>query len=57
MTQAKSVYSLRPKINAIVELSTRINVRCEMTKVPLIFCEKDLAIDLSFTPSRVSCLL
>jgi hypothetical protein len=33
--------------------------RCKMTKLPLVFCEKDLDMSLSFVwrPFRVSCLL
>jgi hypothetical protein len=41
-------YTLRPKINAILESSTQINVRCKMMKIPSAFYEKDLVIDLSF---------
>jgi hypothetical protein len=37
----------RKKI-AIVGLSTQTNVRCEMTKLPLVFYENDLDISLSF---------
>jgi hypothetical protein len=43
------LYSLRPKIITILGLSTQTNTRCEMTKIPFVFYEKDLAIDLSFT--------
>jgi hypothetical protein len=52
-------YSLRPKISAILELGTQTNVRCEMTKLPLVFYENDLNISLSFVweASRASCLL
>jgi hypothetical protein len=54
-----NLYSLRPKINAILGLSTQTNARCEMTKLPLVLYEKDLAIGLSFMleASRISCLL
>jgi hypothetical protein len=41
-------YSLRPKINTILGLSTQINERCKITILPLVFCEKDLNIWLSF---------
>jgi hypothetical protein len=34
----------RPKINAILRPSTQTNVTCKMTKIPLIFYEKDLDI-------------
>jgi hypothetical protein len=47
--------SLRPKINAILG-QTRKPMWCKMTKIPLIFYGKHLAIDLSFMweASRVS---
>jgi hypothetical protein len=41
-------YSLRLIINAIPGLGTQTNVRCEMTKLPLVFYENDLDISLSF---------
>jgi hypothetical protein len=58
-------YSLRPKINAILGPVTENNARCEMTKIPFILYEKDLAfdffgtLDLSYMweASRFSCLL
>jgi hypothetical protein len=47
-TRAARAYSLRLKINAILELSTQTNVSCKMTKMSFVFYEKDLAIVLSF---------
>jgi hypothetical protein len=41
------MYSLRPKIIAILGPSTQTNVRCKMTKTPFVFYGKDLAIGLS----------
>jgi hypothetical protein len=40
----KTIAYLRPIINAILRLYTQINVRCEMTKLPLIFYENDLRV-------------
>jgi hypothetical protein len=39
-------YSLGPKIDAIVELGTQINVECKMTKLPFVFYEKNLDVNL-----------
>jgi hypothetical protein len=41
-------YSLHPIINAILGLGTQTNMRCEMTKLPLVFHDNDLDISLSF---------
>jgi hypothetical protein len=51
--------TLCPKINAILGPSTETNVMCKMTKIPLVFYGKDIAIGLSFMweASRASCLL
>jgi hypothetical protein len=51
--------SLRPKIDAILELDTQTNVRYKVTKLPLVFYEKDLDMNLSFVwePSKVLELL
>jgi hypothetical protein len=59
MMQVRYAYSLRPKINAILGLSTQTNVACKMTKIPLVFYEKNLDIVLSFVRevSRFFCLL
>jgi hypothetical protein len=40
-------YSLHLIINAILVLSTQTNMRCEMTKLPLVFYENDLDVSLS----------
>jgi hypothetical protein len=55
----RPTYSIRSKINAILAPSTENNARCEMTKIPFVLHEKDLAIDLSYMweTSRFSCLL
>jgi hypothetical protein len=46
--EAQMKYSLRPIINAILGLGTQTNMRCEMTKLPLVSYENDLDISLSF---------
>jgi len=31
---------LRPKINTILGLNMKINVKCKITKIPLVFCDE-----------------
>jgi hypothetical protein len=54
MAATKSLTSMqisllpRPKINAILEPSTKNNAMYEMTKILFVLYEKDLTIDLSY---------
>jgi hypothetical protein len=45
---SKHLYSFRLKINAIVGPIMQTNVGCEVSKIPFVFYEKHLVIDLSF---------